>query len=137
MSRPITSNRRKSTGSGLPDRNEELPRMALPPQVTGTHLRSFLSAARRLGLSIGQAEALIAIDEFRCVTVGTLAGHLKNPSTGITHMADGLVRLGYIDRRHDTDDRRRVMLEILPSGAAAVERILLGTAGFREAESVA
>ena len=50
------------------------------------------------------------------VTVGRLAAHLYLSGAFVTSVTNRLARAGYIKKRPDSADRRRVILEVTPKG---------------------
>jgi long-chain acyl-CoA synthetase len=49
-----------------------------------------------------------------------LADRLAVRPSSITAIIDGLVARGFVDRRHEEDDRRRIALRLTPEGARCV-----------------
>jgi DNA-binding MarR family transcriptional regulator len=49
-------------------------------------------------------------------TLGVLAKWLRIDRNSLMEPIDGLVRRGFIDRRRDTADRRRVLISLTPAG---------------------
>lgn len=92
-----------------------------------SQLRAYLKTARFYQLNITQAESLCVVAEHRNMTVGALAIHVGVTTAAITHIADTLVRLGYIDRRNGISDRRHIWLDITPLGEAVLNNILRKT----------
>lgn len=86
-------------------------------------LRRFLAfsqdAAKRAGLSPRHHQALLALKGFpgdRAATIGDLAERLGIRHHSAVELADRLAAAGLIERRHDAEDRRRVLLN--PTAAA-------------------
>lgn len=82
-------------------------------------LRSFLEfssdAARRVGLTPRQHQALLAIKGFaedRPVAVGDLAERLRIRHHSAVELVDRLCEAGLIERVQDTQDQRRVLLAL-------------------------
>jgi DNA-binding MarR family transcriptional regulator len=82
-------------------------------------IRRFLefseTAAARAGLTTRQHQALLAIKGARegvVPTIGYLAERLRVQHHSAVELADRLVELGLIVRKHDARDRRRVRLEL-------------------------
>jgi DNA-binding MarR family transcriptional regulator len=74
--------------------------------------------ARRFGVTGPQRLALRVIGREPDVSAGRLAGILKvHPST-LTGILQRVERRGLLSRRVDSSDRRRVRLELTPSGRA-------------------
>jgi DNA-binding MarR family transcriptional regulator len=90
-------------------------------------LRQFLvfseDAARQAGLAPQQHQALLAIKGFAdggAPTIGDLARQLVIKHHSAVGLVDRLVKAGYLRRRQDMNDRRRVTLALTVSG----ERLL-------------
>lgn len=80
--------------------------------------------ARAAGLTAQQHQALLAIKGFpgrEEVTVGELAERLNSKHHSVVGLVDRLVSRDLILRRHDQEDRRRVLLTLTPKA----ERLLL------------
>lgn len=76
--------------------------------------------ARRLGLGATDAQALTLLDVHGPLTAGRLA-ELTNLSTGtVTAMLDRLEKTGFIRRRRDALDRRRVLITIARDAEATI-----------------
>src|SRR4051794_27641449 len=80
-------------------------------------IRCFLEfskvAADGIGLPSRQHQALLAIKGFpvdRSPTLGELAERLKIQPHSAVELVDRLAEAGLIERRHDPQDRRRVLL---------------------------
>jgi MarR family transcriptional regulator, organic hydroperoxide resistance regulator len=67
-------------------------------------------------LHMGQIHALLLIQEREGITMKELASLLHVTSPSATAFADRLVRLGYVERMRDPENRRVVRLRILPKG---------------------
>jgi DNA-binding MarR family transcriptional regulator len=73
------------------------------------------AAAREVGLTSRQHQALLAIKSFPCdhpTTVGDLAERLCIQHHSAVELVDRLVEAGLIERAHDAADRRRVLLSL-------------------------
>ena len=80
------------------------------------------AVAGRLGLSPTDLEAMEILSAGP-VTAGRLA-ELTGLTTGaITGVVDRLERAGYVRRERDADDRRRVIVRLLPERARRLERM--------------
>jgi DNA-binding MarR family transcriptional regulator len=86
-------------------------------------LRRFLvfseDAARAGGLAPQQHQALLAIKGFgegAAPTIGDLAQQLVIKHNSAVGLVDRLVKAGYLKRRPDASDRRRVTLALTASG---------------------
>jgi DNA-binding MarR family transcriptional regulator len=70
------------------------------------------AAAARLGINRTDMRCLDILEREGPMTAGRLAGEAGLTSGGITAVLDHLERAGYVKRVRDTQDRRRVMVEI-------------------------
>lgn len=77
--------------------------------------------ARRLGLSIADLTALDHLIAGEPVGTGELADRLGMRSPSATAVVDRLEAAGLVRRVHHPTDRRRVVVEISPAGAARIE----------------
>jgi len=85
-------------------------------------LRAFLSASDAFDEALGGALGLNAtdvrcvdlLDQYGTMTAGALA-EVAGLSTGaVTFLLDRLERAGFVHRVRDTEDRRRVLVELVP-----------------------
>ncbi|MFF5258529.1 MarR family winged helix-turn-helix transcriptional regulator [Actinomadura viridis] len=81
------------------------------------------TTASKAGLNVTDAQCINALTLDGPQTPGRLA-QLMGITTGgaITAVIDRLEKAGYVRRRRDPDDRRRVIVELVPENAARVER---------------
>jgi DNA-binding MarR family transcriptional regulator len=93
-------------------------------------IRLFLSegddAARRVGLEPQQYLLLLAvrgIPKGADATIQTLAERLMLKHNSAVGLIDRLEKRGYVHRSRSRDDRRCVLVELLPSGEKLVERV--------------
>ncbi len=70
--------------------------------------------ARRLGLSAAEHKALGVIARSGPLPTGALAPELGVGPTALTGIIDRLERAGYVSRRPDPADRRRVLVQAEP-----------------------
>lgn len=90
-------------------------------------LRRFLvfseEKAAAVGLSPQRHQALLAVKGAGggAPTIGDLAERLAIRHNSAVGLVDRLVRAGYVARRGDTADRRRVVLALTPAGEAVLE----------------
>ncbi|GIO38813.1 MarR family transcriptional regulator [Paenibacillus antibioticophila] len=70
-----------------------------------------------LGLTGPQFQMLSLIYRSKSCNVSYLSEKLDVKPSAITVMADRLVQSGYIERRHDEQDRRAVLLSVTEHGA--------------------
>ncbi len=90
------------------------------------HERIRSGHARMIGLAGIEYTVLIAIAHLSQdgdVNVKTVADHLYLSGAFITTVAGRLLQLGFIHKKTDTGDRRRVTLTVSQNGRAALERL--------------
>ena len=94
------------------------------------NLRHFLrfseSAARSVGLTSRQYQALLAIKGFPardCLTVGELAEQLQITHHSAVGLVDRLVRQNLVSRDAGTQDRRQVFVKLTARGGEVLERL--------------
>ncbi|MFC7245653.1 MarR family winged helix-turn-helix transcriptional regulator [Catellatospora aurea] len=68
------------------------------------------AVARRLGLTAVEHKALGMIVRGGPLPAGALAPQLSVGASAVTGIVDRLVRAGYVERRPDPEDRRRVLI---------------------------
>jgi DNA-binding MarR family transcriptional regulator len=76
-------------------------------------------AAREAGLAPQQHQALLAVKGFEkdeAPAIGDLAERLAIKHHSAVGLVDRLEKAGYLKRRHDEGDRRRVTLSLTASG---------------------
>ncbi|MFG2102712.1 MarR family winged helix-turn-helix transcriptional regulator [Micromonospora echinaurantiaca] len=86
------------------------------------------AAADRLGLGLADFKCLTALTEQGSATAGEIAQRTGLTSGAVTRMIDRLERAGWVRRRHDTVDRRRVIVEPVPARLAEIEPLFAGMA---------
>lgn len=99
--------------------------MAAMDQLIATHLLAQQEMAQRLGLNITDLAC------FGCVlkagenllTAGELAEHARVTTGAMTGILDRLERAGFITRRPDPTDRRRVRIAARPSAVTRVQAL--------------
>ena len=90
-------------------------------------------AARQAGLTAQQHQALLAIKGFpgrESVTIGELAQRLSLKHHSVVGLVDRLMAHDLIHRRHDEEDRRKVVVALTPKA----EEMLLGLSLAHRAE---
>jgi DNA-binding MarR family transcriptional regulator len=81
--------------------------------------------ARRHGLSHAALNALAVIEGAGGpVPAGEVSARMHITSGTMTSVLDTLERKGYIERQADSDDRRRVLVDITPAAEAVLDRVL-------------
>ena len=76
--------------------------------------------AQQLGIAQTDLLCLHVLNRAGASTAGTLSAQLGRTTGAVTHMIDRLEKAGYVRRRPDPRDRRRVLVEALAPG---LERI--------------
>lgn len=74
-------------------------------------------------LTITQLRGLFVLGARQPFRVSDLAGALGMSLASASALGDRLVRLGYVARRSDPDDRRTVLLGVAPKGTRLLERL--------------
>jgi len=74
--------------------------------------------ARDLGMPVTDVSAVGLLLQFGPMTVGTLARRLDVRTASATVLVDRLVAAGRVARRPHPGDRRSVLVEVTPAGAA-------------------
>ena len=101
---------------------------------TSSQVEDLMAELRRLSLgssaawsetelTLTQLRALAVIQLHQPMTVGGLSSALRMSLASGSALADRLVRAGLLERRHDPDDRRQVLLELAPSAVKFLRRI--------------
>ncbi len=80
-------------------------------------------AAKRLGISITDLHCLNVVERGGGVTAGRLAADSGLTTGAVTSVLDRLEKAGYARRVRDTDDRRKVNVEVTPLFYARAEDI--------------
>ncbi|GJM79161.1 MarR family transcriptional regulator [Paenibacillus sp. HMSSN-139] len=80
-------------------------------------MKSDLMHHHELGLTGPQFHMLTLIARKKTCNVSYLAEKLEVKPSAITVMIDRLVQSGYVERRHDEQDRRAVLLSVTERGA--------------------
>ncbi|RYD21013.1 MAG: MarR family transcriptional regulator [Spirochaetia bacterium] len=76
-----------------------------------------------IGLNNGQDEAMLALDEANPISVAMLAEKLSVRPPTVSKMLDRLVAKNLVDRVNDTNDARKTMVKITPTGLETQDRI--------------
>ena len=83
------------------------------------------SVARRHGLSHVALNALAVIEgNGGPMPVGTVGSRVHITSGTMTSVLDTLQRNGYVERLHDPDDRRRVLVDVTPAAQEVLDLLL-------------
>jgi len=89
-------------------------------------MRAFLVAADAfdesvsdaLGLNRTDLRCFDLVEQHGCITAGALAVAAHLSTGAVTFVLDRLEQHGFVRRRRDEDDRRRVLVEVLPDARA-------------------
>ncbi|GAA1774007.1 MarR family winged helix-turn-helix transcriptional regulator [Streptomonospora arabica] len=83
-------------------------------------VRFHAAVAGHLGINITDVNCLGALDKNGAMSPGELAAHAGLSRGGaITAAVDRLEKAGFVRRRRDEEDRRKVLVELLRDGAYA------------------
>lgn len=104
-----------------PNLNEYIDRLQLKYSMVVKKLRNEMMQHRELALTGPQYHMLSLIAKEQSCNVTYLAEALVVKPSAITVMLDRLVHNGYVERRHDDQDRRAVLLSITKQGKDAYE----------------
>lgn len=80
------------------------------------HTRHVRDEQRGRTLSAHQASILDHLDEVESTNLSELAGHMGVTASTMSIAVSRLVEQGYVQRRRDAKDRRRVLLTLSPAG---------------------
>ncbi|MEF2967959.1 MarR family transcriptional regulator [Paenibacillus sp. M1] len=89
---------------------------------TSRKMQSQIMHHRELGLTGPQFHMLTIIAKKKCCNVRYLSERLEVKPSAITVMTDRLVQSGYVERRHDEQDRRSVLLSVTELGAEVLRK---------------
>lgn len=88
--------------------------------------RSFLNnlsiELSRGNISFAQFFLLTALDRGESMSMSNIAARMRHTTAAATGLVDRLEALGYVERAHSTDDRRKVLVRITAQGRALVAR---------------
>ena len=76
----------------------------------------------RGNVSFAQFFLLAALDRGEALTMSEIAARMRHTTAAATGLVDRLETLGYVERAHATDDRRKVLVRITPLGSELVVR---------------
>ena len=74
-------------------------------------------------VSFAQFFLLGALNHGEALTMSEIAARMRHTTAAATGLVDRLETLGYVERAHATDDRRKVLVRITPRGSALVDSI--------------
>lgn len=80
--------------------------------------------ARTLGVATADLEALTHLQSDGALTQREVGSRLMLTSGAVTTLVDRLERAGWVRRRPNPDDRRSVLVELTPEGAAELHPVL-------------
>lgn len=80
--------------------------------------------ARTLGVATADLEALTHLQSDGALTQREIGSRLMLTSGAVTTLVDRLARAGWVQRRPNPDDRRSVLVELTPEGAAELHPAL-------------
>ena len=111
----LTTTSIRTTAAALDDAE-----IAARLRLSATRLARILRQQADLGLTPSQITALAAVGREGPLTLGALADteHVTPPS--MTKVVERLEGLGFIERRADPVDRRRVLAVLTPAGQTAL-----------------
>ena len=75
-------------------------------------------------LPLGQTEAFMLINHEGTISVGSLAQRLSVTPGAVTQLVDPLVKLGYVERTADLNDRRITNLTLTSAGSVFRETMI-------------
>lgn len=73
------------------------------------------AVGRLLGLSAVERKCLDVLRRLGPVTAGTIGAHTGLTTGAVTGLMDRLEKAGYVRRERDPNDRRKVVVELLPN----------------------
>jgi DNA-binding MarR family transcriptional regulator len=74
-------------------------------------------------VSFAQFFLLTALERGESLTMSEIAVRMRHTTAAATGLVDRLEALGYVERAHSTEDRRKVMVKITERGSALVGQI--------------
>jgi len=83
------------------------------------------AAAKRVGLAAVDLECLDMILLAGPVTAGQIMEHTKLTSGAVTGLIDRLARKGYVERAADPQDRRKVLVRIVPEAVRPLQELFV------------
>ncbi|MFI0424069.1 MarR family winged helix-turn-helix transcriptional regulator [Spongiactinospora sp. 9N601] len=82
--------------------------------------------AQRIGVGTSDLLCLHTLGREGSSTAGTLSARLGRTTGAITQMIDRLERAGYVRRKPDPEDRRRVVVEAVPESLGKIAALYVG-----------
>ncbi len=96
--------------------------VTLIPQMMGV-LRRHLRAGPQLELRPGQFRMMLLLQMFGPASLSDVADRLGLTLPSASKLAEELGKIGFIARRTDLADRRRIVLSLTPSGGSALDAV--------------
>lgn len=87
-------------------------------------VRAEIHRSRPGRLSLQQVRTLACVERDAGASLSLVAEQLALALPSASHLVDGLVRRGLLVRKSDTDDRRRVRLDLTARGTVALRRAM-------------
>ncbi len=78
--------------------------------------QKMMELSQKHGVNIQQLHALLMVAEHEGITMKEFADALHVTSPSATSFAERLVRLGWVARKHDQENRKRIHLNLTPKG---------------------
>ncbi|HNY18329.1 MAG TPA: MarR family transcriptional regulator [Treponemataceae bacterium] len=75
------------------------------------------------GVTPAQCHLLLEVADQSDPSVGELAGALELDASTLSRSVDGLVKLGFLERREDAENRRRYLVRLTAKGRKKVDEI--------------
>ncbi len=111
----------------MSERTELIDRLQLLSEQDATQTALFQQhAAARYGLGVTDMKALSIMLREGPQTAGALVERLHVTSGAVTGVVDRLSAAGVVRREHDTADRRRVVISVVPEGFVGREDVYAG-----------
>lgn len=81
------------------------------------------AAAEKFGLNATDMKMLPLLDSNNMMSAGDIGAHLGLTSGAVTSVIDRLARIGLVRRVPHKDDRRKVMVELVPEAIAEAYKV--------------
>ncbi|AZO78285.1 MULTISPECIES: MarR family transcriptional regulator [unclassified Bosea (in: a-proteobacteria)] len=108
----------------LPSQDQAIARLTTVLRRMGTASALHSQAvAKRIGLASVDLECLDLILLAGPVTAGQIMEHTKLTSGAVTGLIDRLARKGYVERATDPQDRRKVIVRIVPEAIKPIQQL--------------
>jgi DNA-binding MarR family transcriptional regulator len=90
------------------------------PWYISAAVRLQVAVAHQLGMPVTDVHALAALLEAGPVGISRLAELMGTTASAVTRLVDRLERGGYVRREQDPDDRRRLLVHVVPERVADI-----------------